>query len=215
MLLSCPVRWCGSCSTHPIAVLAGTAVRVVCCSIAGCVVCVGECLCVVFVWWGILCVLPPHSGGGWGRRGWWGAVVVVGGMVSEGRLCCWPPCLVCGVPLVVYPVAVLNGGVVGCVLPRVRIGSGTLVLFCPPRIVLSSSCCSAPPFCCVLWVGRCGGGIVPRFPLLLPTVCVPCHSIVGLVLCLCDRVVLLWNSGDGLCWVEGRVASTVYTSSVS
>lgn len=35
---------------------------------------------------------------------------VVGGMVSEGRLCCWSPRLVCGVPLVVYPVALLNGG---------------------------------------------------------------------------------------------------------
>lgn len=51
-------------------------------------------------------------------------------------------------------------------------------------------------------------------PLLLSTVCVPCHSIVGLVLCLCGRVVLLRNSGGGLCWVEGRVVSTVYTSSV-
>ena len=40
--------------------------------------------------------------------------------------------------------------------------------------------------------------------------CVCCHSIVGLVLCLCDRVVSLWNSGDGLCWAEGRVVSTVY-----
>ena len=35
----------------------------------------GECVSVVFVWWGILCSLPPHVGGGWGRRGWWGAVV--------------------------------------------------------------------------------------------------------------------------------------------
>ena len=29
--------------------------------------------------------------------------------------------------------------------------------------------------------------------------CVCCHSIVGLVWCLCDRVVSLWDSGDGLC----------------
>lgn len=49
-------------------------------------------------------------------------------------------------------------------------------------------------------------------PLLLSTVCVLCHSIVGLGLCLCDRVVSLWNSGDGLCWVEGRVVFIVYTS---
>ena len=56
------------------------------CSLPG-VWCVGgECVSVLFVWWGILCALPPHSGGGWGRRGWWGAVVVVGGMVIEGRV---------------------------------------------------------------------------------------------------------------------------------
>ena len=47
----------------------------------------GECVSVVFVWWGILCLLPPRCGGGWGCRGWWGAVVVVGGMVDEGRQC--------------------------------------------------------------------------------------------------------------------------------
>lgn len=39
--------------------------------LAGCVVCGW---CVVFVWWGILCVLPPRRGGGWGRRGWWGGI---------------------------------------------------------------------------------------------------------------------------------------------
>lgn len=26
----------------------------------------------------------------------------------------------------------------------------------------------------------------------------------------CGRVVSLWNSGGGLCWVEGRVVSTVH-----
>ena len=47
--------------------------------------------------------------------------------------------------------------------------------------------------------------------LLPPRLCVRCHSIVGLVLCLCDRVVSLWNSGGGLCsgrravWCEGSV----------
>lgn len=46
---------------------------------------------VLFVWWGILCPLPPRRGGGWGHRGWWGAVVVVGGMVREGRRCYWLP----------------------------------------------------------------------------------------------------------------------------
>lgn len=48
-----------------------------------------------------------------------------------------------------------------------------------------------------------------RPPILLSTACVLCHSIVGLVLCFCDRVVSLWNSGDGLCWVEGCVVCGV------
>lgn len=39
--------------------------------------------------------------------------------------------------------------------------------------------------------------------------CVCCHSIVGLVLCFCGRVVSLWNSGVDLCGAEGRVVSTV------
>ena len=39
---------------------------------------------------------------------------------------------------------------------------------------------------------------------------VRCYSIVGLGVCLCGRVVSLWNSGDGLCVVEGRVVSTVH-----
>lgn len=34
--------------------------------------------------------------------------------------------------------------------------------------------------------------------------CVLCHGIVDLVLCFCDRVVSLWNSGGGLCDVGGR-----------
>ena len=29
--------------------------------------------------------------------------------------------------------------------------------------------------------------------------CVCCHSIVDLVVCFCDRVALLWDSGDGSC----------------
>lgn len=85
-----------------------------------------------------------------------GVLRVVGGMVSEGRLCCWPPRLVRGVPLVVYSVVLLNGG-----------GGG--LCCCPP-----SSCCpifpvlfrpssSHPRFSsvcvvlCLLWVGKCGG----------------------------------------------------------
>ena len=89
---------------------------------------------------------------------------MVGGMVSEGRLCCWPPRLACGVPrlcvgvpLVVYPVALLNGGCCGVWCPRVsccprplrsvpclRIGSG--IPHCPVSIALHSLvlCCSLP-----------------------------------------------------------------------
>lgn len=109
-------------------------------------------------------------------------------MVSEGRLCCRHPRLVCGVPrlcvgvpLVVYPVALLNGGCGVCCDARLRVGSGTLHCSTPSCIVQS-----------------------------LFSLCVCCHSIVGLGLCLCDRVVLLWNSGGGLCWVEGCVVSTVH-----
>lgn len=121
-----------------------------------------------------------------------------------------------------------------CVVPRVRVGYGTLTLFCPSHIVLlplSAVCC-----------GRgsavvCGIAAVLLLPcrvvqhcrvvavcvvscerlysfLLLSLSCVLCHSIVGLVLCLCDRVASLWNSGDGLCWVEGRVVCVCGDDSV-
>lgn len=74
----------------------------------------GECVSVVFVWWGILCLLPPRRGGGWGHHGWWGGMVD-GGWHDEGRAAVLlTPRLCVGVPLVVYPVALLNGGV--CVL---------------------------------------------------------------------------------------------------
>lgn len=59
-----------------------------------CRVCDVCCVCVLFVWWGILCLLPPLVvvvGGGMVR---WG------GMVSEGRvLLHWPPRLRVIVPL--------------------------------------------------------------------------------------------------------------------
>lgn len=85
LLLSCPVQWCGSCPTHPIAVLASTAVMscTVICQVCGVWV-VSVCL------WcscgGVSSVCSPLVvvvGGAIveGR----GAVVVVGGMVSEGR----------------------------------------------------------------------------------------------------------------------------------
>lgn len=69
---------------------------------------------------------------------------------------------------------------------------------------------------CVMNGGWCVVCCVLLFPFsALPfRLCVCCHSIVGLGLCLCDSVVSLWNSGDGICGAEGRVVSTVYTSSV-
>ena len=60
---------------------------------------------------------------------------MVGGMVSEGRQCyrlpveCWCPRLCAGVPLVVYSVALLNGGCVG-------LGGAPCVVL--PLLVLSS-----------------------------------------------------------------------------
>lgn len=72
--------WCSPCSAHPSAVLISAAV-VSCAVVCRVMWCVGGvCLSVVFVWWGILCLLPPRRGGGWGHCGWWG------GMVDEGRV---------------------------------------------------------------------------------------------------------------------------------
>ena len=186
LLLSCPVQWCGSCPTYPIAVLASTAVMS---CIVHCRVC-GVWVVSVCLWCscgGVSSVRPPpRRGGGWGYRGWWG------GMVSEGRLCCWPPRLVCGVPrpcvgvpFVVYPVALLNGGV--CVLccppvfglypPSLHCPYFSLVLSSPPssfvccRVCCVWDCvvvCAALLLCCaMLWCrvvvvcvmngGVCGG----------------------------------------------------------
>lgn len=57
---------------------------------------------------------------------------------------------------------------------------------------------------------RGGVDYVLFYLVLLFCLCILCHSIVGLVPCLCDGVVSLWNSGDGLCGAEGRVVFTVY-----
>ena len=90
-----------------------------------------------------------------------------------------------GIPLVVCHVALLNGG--GSCLDWGRHSS-----HCPrpPRIVLLSLSLRVLP--CLLWVEKCGGGLALLFCL-----CVRYHSIVDLVLYLCDRVVLLGNSGGG------------------
>ena len=124
---------------------------------------------------------------------------------------CWcPPCrLPCG------PVEWREWCVLCC--PRVWIGSSPshclvpLALSVPLVLFLFLFCLVLP---CLLWVGKCGGVrwwncvlfcSVLSCPALLFCLCVCCHSIVGLGWCFCDRVVSLWNSGDGLCWVEGRV----------
>ena len=165
LLLSCPVQWCGSCPTHPIAVLISTAVmsctvacRLWCCG-------VGECVSVVFVWWGILCSPPPRRGGGWGHRGWWGVIVVVGGIADSGAALRGraggvtdSPSNV-GVPLVVYPVALLNGGSGGLCVAPCSDWVWHLALYCSP------SHCPFPSYrsrsssvlcCCVC----CGWGSV-------------------------------------------------------
>ena len=86
-LLSRPVQWCGSCPTHPTAVVASTAVmsRTVPRQVCGVWVC--ECVSVVFVWWGILCLLPLVVVEGGAIMEGRGVLGVAGGMVREGRQC--------------------------------------------------------------------------------------------------------------------------------
>lgn len=67
------VAWPVPCSSHCSA--GEYCCHVVHCSLPG-VWCVGGGrVSVLFVWWGILCPLPPRRGGGWGHRGWWGGIV--------------------------------------------------------------------------------------------------------------------------------------------
>lgn len=109
---------------------------------------------------------------------------------------------------------------------------GGCVAGLPVLCVVSLFCVLASPFCLrggpVEWrgVAVC---VVPVFGLGPPlhivssllyclssplppssTVCVLCRSIVGLVLCLCGRVVLLWNSGGG-CVVREGVGGLLFT----
>lgn len=128
-----------------------------------------------------------------------------------------------GVPLVVYPVALLNGGSGVCCDACLRIGFS--LSYCPVPLVLlrlsSVLCvvvCAVLLLCCA--VRYCGvvmcGVVVFRYErLYLSFLFFSLCSLLQrcwLVWCLCDRVVSLWNSGDGLCWAEGRVVSTVCTS---
>lgn len=92
--------------------------QVVCCG-------VGDYLCEVFVWWGILCLLPPRSGGGGGYRGWWGGMVRRGWHCVEGRVCC-------------------SGGWQRC-------GRVVSSLTIPCSVVIAPSCSARGP--CCLWGG--------------------------------------------------------------
>ena len=167
-----PSAWCGSCPTHPIAVLASTAVMscTVLCQVCGVWV-VGVCL-----WCSCGGVSSVHSpltlvvGGAivdGGVLSW-----MVGGMVSEGRLCCWYPRRMSVSPVCVLasPFRLCDGPVewrVWCVVvlpPLSRIVPVFFMVFpvfeldLAPRIVqflfVSHSfvlCC--PPFflcCCVV-----------------------------------------------------------------
>ena len=124
--------------------------HVVYCSSPG-VWCVGGvCVSVVFVWWGILCPLPPRRGGGWGHRGWWGGIVDGGvAVLPASPSCVWCPPSVCVVVL-------LNGGVCGVWCPRARIGSSPShcsrpLLYCLFSLLALSIVC----VCCHSIVG-CG-----------------------------------------------------------
>ena len=140
---------------------------------------------------------------------------MVGGMVRKGGCVAGLPVCVSVSPVCVLaspfrlrggPVEWREWWVVCC--PRVRIGSLPFILSVPFVSFLFLFCLV---LLCLLWVGKCGGGTVSRFPLLLPTVCVLCHIIVDLVPCLCGRVVSLWNSGvDLVPCLCGRVVSIVY-----
>lgn len=96
-----------------------------------------------------------------------------------------PSCLVRGVPLSVCVAVLLNGGVwwVAC-CPVFGLGS-------PFHIVRPSRIVPVPLLSCVA-VFVVGGGVwwgtVSRSAFLF-SLCVLCYSIVGLVLCLCVRVV--------------------------
>jgi len=73
-VLVCTVSVCSPCSARPSAVLSSTAVMSCAVSLPGVWCGAGDYLSVGFVWWGILCLLPPCRGGGWGHCGWWGGM---------------------------------------------------------------------------------------------------------------------------------------------
>lgn len=161
LLLSCPVQWCGSYPTHPTALPVSTAVMSCAVPLPG-VWCVGgECVSVLFVWWGILCSPSPSQwwwvgplwmvgcrcGGGWHGEG--RAVVLLTPRrmaASPSRVWCPPP---------VRVVVLLNGGVWWVVCcPVFGLGSPLRIVPVPLCHLHFPSVCVLP---CLLWVGKCGG----------------------------------------------------------
>lgn len=122
-------------------------------------------------WWRV----GPSWMVGW-HSGWWVAWWVKGGCVTGIPVLC-----------VVSPFC-WHGGPVewregcGVVLSPCLDRVLPFILFSPLHIVLPLLHCTSSPL------------LFSSSPFHL---CVRCHSIVGLVLCFCDRVVSLWNSGDG------------------
>lgn len=159
LLLSCPVRWCGSCPAHPTAVIASTAARVVHCSSPGAAVWCG-CVCLCSSCGGVSSVhSPPRRGGGWGRRGWWGGIAD-GGWHGEGRAVvllapveCRCPRLCVGVPVCRSLCGPIEWRWGMCCDARLRIGAGTL--HCPLPFSLSVLLVSFPfpfLFCAAVFV---------------------------------------------------------------
>lgn len=106
----------------------------------------------------------------------------------------------------------MKGGVCNAGPSRLRVGI--------PRLVCWVAVLEWRGVVCVVmsrvWIGS-GISYCPVPPLHCPALhCVCCHSIVGLGVCLCGRVALLWNGGDGLCvcW-NGGVVMACGVSSLS
>lgn len=159
LLLVHPVRWCDLCLAHPGAVLATTAVMSCYCLVAMCCGVWVVCVSVLFVWWGILCLLPPRRGGGWGYRWVVGGITRWGGMALKGGAVMVTLPSVCWCPPSVCMVVSLNGGSGVCCGVPVFVLSPFSSWCSPSCVVLSPLCCLASPcvVCCVLWVGKCGG----------------------------------------------------------
>lgn len=158
----CPAQCsvCGSCPTHPIAVLASTAVMLctASCRVRGVWV-VSVCVCCSCC--GVSSVCSPLVvvvggaivDGGW-HSGGRAAVLLTPRRMSVSPSVCRCPRLCVGVPLVVYPVALLNGGWGVCCAALSSDWAGTLALF------YFLSYCSVPLLSLCLLSQHCWFGCV-------------------------------------------------------